>query len=569
MKDIKIFVSCHKDFNVLDNKLLHPIQVGTSLSSKKLDMLHDDDVSDGIKDEISRKNKMYCELTAQYWAWKHVDADYYGFFHYRRYFTFKKVKKGSIVLQRSVDKIDDSLKVTENLNEEYMRSFIEKYDVIAPRPINLVVTNGQQYGMGNNQFGEDLKNCIDIICEDFPEMAKFAKHYMRMRHGHMCNMFIMKKEIFQDYCTWLFHILEKNEQQRAVAYEEYNVQGYRVSGYLAERLCSMYLWYLQKVKKVKMASVDVIKFENCEKEEISLKKDEIPVIVNCKDALRTSLLLHSLKKGSQDFEKMKFIVLDNNLSTQDKKIVCSEAKNIIFFKSTGDLLRDLEKLFTFGIEKCVFVEDETVVLGDLFEYFNKTKFDCGLCGSWDVDYTANCHKLDAKQMRIIRRKVKVPYKDYVNTNLCLLNLSKLNFKRNCAKLSNKHKLNFATDKTDVRKFELISPYDCAGKRKKISNVFNPHYMFDAYVSAKPLAIDFSLISKKYYDDGVVFDQSETYWQIARECKYYEKILSRASKLKPTCRQRRKLCRDKFMRKLYLFFVWMGVVGNDCTKGFTR
>ena len=82
--DIKIYVVCHKPSYVPKNPYLYPIQVGTALSGKKLDgMLHDND-----GDNISDKNKTYCELTAQYWAWKNDEADYYGFFHYRRYFAF-------------------------------------------------------------------------------------------------------------------------------------------------------------------------------------------------------------------------------------------------------------------------------------------------------------------------------------------------------------------------------------------------------------------------------------------------------------------------------------------------
>ena len=80
MSDIKILVAMHKEASVLKNPLLLPIQVGSALAERRLpDMLHDDE---GI--HISGKNKSYCEMTAQYWAWKNLRADYYGFFHYHR-----------------------------------------------------------------------------------------------------------------------------------------------------------------------------------------------------------------------------------------------------------------------------------------------------------------------------------------------------------------------------------------------------------------------------------------------------------------------------------------------------
>ena len=38
-------------------------------------------LGDNTGDNISEKNRTFCELTTQYWAWKNVDADYYGFCH--------------------------------------------------------------------------------------------------------------------------------------------------------------------------------------------------------------------------------------------------------------------------------------------------------------------------------------------------------------------------------------------------------------------------------------------------------------------------------------------------------
>lgn len=75
-KKIKIFVCLHDMFYVPEHALLEPIQVGTAIADKRMEgMLHDN-----TGENISEKNRMYCELTAQYWAWKNrPELDYYGF----------------------------------------------------------------------------------------------------------------------------------------------------------------------------------------------------------------------------------------------------------------------------------------------------------------------------------------------------------------------------------------------------------------------------------------------------------------------------------------------------------
>ncbi len=260
MSDIKIFISCHKKFKTLDNKLLFPIQVGTVFANEKFDMLHDNDVVGDHADNISNKNKQYCELTAQYWAWKNVKADYYGFFHYRRYFSFKKEKPDfAIDWIRYNKEIDARLRQKFNLNEKDMQEMIEKHDVIAPRKIFSWMSNRRQYAIAKQQHWEDMQNCLDIIDRDFPQMSKIAHKYMRQWAGYVCNMFIMRADIFNDYCAWLFHILEKNEKERD--YSNYKGAELRVSGFLAERLCGIYLTYLKKVKECDIAYLDVIKFK--------------------------------------------------------------------------------------------------------------------------------------------------------------------------------------------------------------------------------------------------------------------------------------------------------------------
>ena len=82
---IKILISYHKESEIITSEIMKPIQVGAKASPLDLGILRDDQGTN-----ISDKNDRYCELTAQYWAWKNLDADYYGFMHYRRHFVLTK-----------------------------------------------------------------------------------------------------------------------------------------------------------------------------------------------------------------------------------------------------------------------------------------------------------------------------------------------------------------------------------------------------------------------------------------------------------------------------------------------
>jgi len=174
MCNIKILVATHKESFVLQNPLLFPIQVGSVLSGKRLpDMLHD-----ATGDNISEKNKSYCELTAQYWAWKNLDADYYGFFHYRRYMSFAKVypvgEDGRPAIRRWVPYIEaDSLKGDLSvyaLNEQHIRSVVEKYDVITGLSEHMDVTAYEQFCQFHPR--EDLDRAIAILKSRCPMQAE-------------------------------------------------------------------------------------------------------------------------------------------------------------------------------------------------------------------------------------------------------------------------------------------------------------------------------------------------------------------------------------------------------------
>ena len=169
MGDIKLFVCCHQPVHVPMHPLLGPIQVGAALMDSRFPgFLHDD-----TGDNISVKNRSYCELTAQYWAWKNVKAGYYGFFHYRRYLYPDSKAKLPYRVEREA-----SLPLLNKLGYAEFERLIRQYDIIVPKGENMYVPIRAHYANAPYHHLRDLELAERIVREHYPEMVSALERSM-------------------------------------------------------------------------------------------------------------------------------------------------------------------------------------------------------------------------------------------------------------------------------------------------------------------------------------------------------------------------------------------------------
>lgn len=229
MRNIRLFVCCHQPVRVPEHPLLVPLQVGAALAEERFPAFLQDDIGKNI----SAKNRSYCELTAQYWAWKNVEADYSGFFHYRRYLYPDVKAKRPYRIER-----EPTPALLDKLGYNKFADLIRQYDLILPKGENMYIPVREHYAHASFHHGRDLTLAEQIVLNQCPEMEKVVEEYLSGTACYFGNIYIMKRQVFQDYCTWLFSILE--EFDRRVDASGYSVPEQRVDGYLAERLLGIY-----------------------------------------------------------------------------------------------------------------------------------------------------------------------------------------------------------------------------------------------------------------------------------------------------------------------------------------
>lgn len=238
-KNIKIVIATHKKYKMPEDEMYLPLQVG---SEGKEDLGYQ---KDNTGKNISLKNPYFCELTGLYWAWKNLNVDYIGLAHYRRHFMYTKKSNN-----------DKFLNV---LTYKEASDLLEKNDVILPKKRNYIIETLYNH-YKHTMYVEPLDETRNIIKKLYPDYLDEFDNLKKRRSAHMFNMFIMKKEIFDDYCKWLFDILF--ELEKKIDNTQYDNFHARFYGRISELLLDVYLRknnicykeinfiYMEKINKV-------------------------------------------------------------------------------------------------------------------------------------------------------------------------------------------------------------------------------------------------------------------------------------------------------------------------------
>lgn len=185
-------------------------------------------LKDNEGENISAKNRQYCELTALYWIWKHAEEDIIGLAHYRRHF---------ILPPNWMEIMEDN-----------------GIDAVLPVPLFVLPDIGENYKKRHD--AKEWNFLMEHLKEKSLPLYENAQKFFSGNLYSPCNMFIMRKEVLEGFCEWLFPILDA-----VTEYTGEKEDGYlnRYPGFLSERLLTFYFETYRHKYKVIYADKNFLK----------------------------------------------------------------------------------------------------------------------------------------------------------------------------------------------------------------------------------------------------------------------------------------------------------------------
>ena len=393
---------------------------------------------DDTGENISNKNAFYCELTAQYWAWKNdVDSEYIGFFHYRRHMDFNLNDKEDETDRWGVineERITKDYILRRGLLDSNISKVVSDYDLITVSPWN-VENAGSKNNYDHYQHSDkklhikDYDKAIQILKKKYPQYTKSAEVYNRSKFGYYTNIFIMKRDLFNEYSQFLFSILF--ELERTLDLSGYNKEEKRVFGYISEWLFGIFLTYKKQSNREKILELNRIFIRNPEISE----EGDIHICTACDDKyseyLGTSIT--SVLKNKEVGDRIYYYVLDGGISELNKQKLRSfkeyNSSYFIYFLPVdnakfGDLLQTVQNthlsLATYYrlliadilpdfLDRVIYLDADTIVRSSLSALYS-SELTCSVLGIQDVLEASNTRRLKLRQ--------------YINAGVLLIYLKK-------------------------------------------------------------------------------------------------------------------------------------------------
>ena len=242
---IKIYVVGHDRAETPNNSAFVPIQVGAYDSILNVCPLKDD-----VGDNISALNQFYAEMTAMYWVWKNTQGQsHVGFFHYRRYLNFGEPFDTDLHWSEQCfyDFSPDTI-ARMGWDEKTIGEVCKNYDIVIPTKETVLDPYDWQHSdtLYNHYCGLHVRRDVDLAIElakAHPLTADVVDKVFRRKNGIFTHMYVMRRDIFDEYMDWIFGITREMEKRIDLSFPFYakGAPQSRVFGFLGERLLNVYI----------------------------------------------------------------------------------------------------------------------------------------------------------------------------------------------------------------------------------------------------------------------------------------------------------------------------------------
>lgn len=183
-----------------------PLQVGAVLTKERVSQ---ETLLDCEGDNISERNRQFCELTGLYWIWKNACEDYVGLVHYRRHFL-----------------------LPDNWLERVIGNNV---DVILPVPLYVAPSIAENYK--ERHIASDWEYLMEYFRTEIPEEYEEAERFFCGNLYSPCNMLIARKDVLNELCEWMFPILFAVVEHGGEKEDSYLN---RYPGFISERLITYF-----------------------------------------------------------------------------------------------------------------------------------------------------------------------------------------------------------------------------------------------------------------------------------------------------------------------------------------
>lgn len=192
---ITVGVAAHKPYPMPEDPCYLPIHVGRALHPEVAPEMGPRFVGDDTGDSISSLNATYCELTALYWLWRNCESDYKGLVHYRRHLASPDPAR-----RRAPERLERVATGGE------LVSMLEDRGAVLPRRRAYYIETMRSH-WDHTQPPEQLDEAVRVIADLEPAYSSALEGVLSARGAHMFNMMVMRADLFDAYCAWLFPLL--------------------------------------------------------------------------------------------------------------------------------------------------------------------------------------------------------------------------------------------------------------------------------------------------------------------------------------------------------------------------